>query len=131
MSVASIPTTTTGRPVVEDIRFERKLAGPVEELRMLTLGDFRRFSSDPEQAILRVRDKVEVSAQEGYEHRIAAIKAWRESPLSKMYVSASREALTAGKGIVDILAEKRAKNEETLTDAELHAIVELNGILRF
>lgn len=131
MSLASIPATSTGRPVVEDIRFERKLAGPVEELRMLTLSDFRRLSSDPEQAILRVRDKVEVSAQEGYEYRIAAIKAWRESPVSRMYVAASRDALMAGRGIVDILADTRDRGEDTLTDAELHAIVELNGILRF
>ena len=131
MSAASIPATASGRPVVEDIRFERKLAGPVEELRMLTLSDFRRLSSDPKQAILRVRDKVELAAQEGYEHRIAAIKAWRESPLSQLYVSVSREALMGGKSIVDVLADKRSRNEDVLKDDELHAIVELNGILRF
>lgn len=131
MSAATIPTTASGRPVVEDIRFERKLAGPVEELRMLTLSDFRRLSTDPKQAILRVRDKVELAAQEGYEHRIAAVKAWRESPLSQMYVAVSREALMGGKSIVDVLADKRSRNEEVLKDDELHAIVELNGILRF
>ncbi|MEI6511458.1 MAG: hypothetical protein WCO25_05490 [Candidatus Uhrbacteria bacterium] len=131
MSAATIPTTASGRPIVEDIRFERKLAGPVEELRMLTLSDFRRLSSDPKQAILRIRDKVELAAQEGYEHRIAAIKAWRESPLSQMYVAVSREALMAGKSIVDALADKRSRGEEVLKDEELHAIVELNGILRF
>ena len=131
MSAATIPTTAYGRPIVEDIRFERKLAGPVEELRMLTLSDFRRLSSDPKQAILRIRDKVELAAQEGYEHRIAAIKAWRESPLSQTYVAVSREALMAGKSIVDVLADKRSRNEEVLKDDELHAIVELNGILRF
>ena len=131
MSAASIPATASGRPIVEDIRFERKLAGPVEELRMLSLSDFRRLSLDPKQAILRIRDKVELSAQEGYEHRIAAIKAWRESPLSQLYVSASREALMGGKGIVDVLADRRSRGEDTLRDDELHAIVELNGILRF
>ena len=131
MSAATISTTASGRPIVEDIRFERKLAGPVEELRMLTLSDFRRLSSDPKQAILRVRDKVELAAQEGYEHRIAAIKAWRESPLSQMYVAVSREALMAGKSIVDALAEKRSRGEEALRDDELHAVVELHGVLRF
>jgi len=131
MSAASIPATASGRPIVEDIRFERKLAGPVEELRMLTLSDFRRLSSDSKQATLRIRDKVELAAQEGYEHRIAAIKAWRESPLSQLYVAVSREALMGGKSIVDVLAERRAKGEDTLREDELHAVVELNGILRF
>ncbi len=131
MSAATISTTTAGRPIVEDIRFERKLAGPVEELRMLTLSDFRRLSSDPKQAILRIRDKVELAAQEGYEHRIAAIKAWRESPLSQLYVSVSREALMGGKSIVDVLTIKRSTGEDTLREDELHAVVELNGVLRF
>lgn len=131
MSEASIPAAPSGRPKVEDIRFERKLAGPVEELRLLTLVDFRRLSKDPKQAAGRVRDKVELVSQEGYDHRIAAIRAWRESPLSRMYVALSREALLNGKGISQILAEKRSVGEDVPSDEELHAIVELNGILRF
>lgn len=131
LSEASIPSAPSGRPKVEDIRFERKLAGPVEELRLLTLVDFRRLSKEPKQAAQRVQDKVELVSQEGYDQRIAAIKAWRESPVSQMYVALSREALIAGKGIAQVLAEKRAVGEDVPTDDELRAIVELNGTLRF
>lgn len=131
LSEASIPSTPSGRPKVEDIRFERKLAGPIEELRLLTLTDFRRLSKDPHQAILRVQDKVEIASQEGYDRRIAAIRAWRESPLSQMYVALSRESLISGKGIAQILAEKRTAGEDVPSDDELKAIVELNGTLRF
>lgn len=130
-SEPSIPQATSGRPKVEDIRFERKLSGPVEELRLLTLTDFRRLSKDPKQAILRVQDKVEIAAHEGYDRRIAATRAWRESPLCQAYLALSREALMGGKGVVQILAEKRAAGQDVPTDEELHAIVELNGILRF
>lgn len=131
MSASSIPTTAVGRPKVEDIRFERTLAGPIEELRLLTLVDFRRLSKDPRQAILRVQDKVELVGQDGYEQRIAAIRAWRESPLSREYVAVSREALLAGTSIAKVLADKRAAGQDVLTDDELKAIVDLNGILRF
>jgi len=131
LSAASIPTTASGRPKVEDIRFERKLAGPVEELRMLTLSDFRRLSANAAQAAQKIRDKVELVSQEGYDQRIAAIRAWRSSPLCQLYVALSREALIAGKGIAQVLSEKRAAGEETLADEELTAVVGLNGVLRF
>lgn len=131
LSEASIPTAPSGRPKVEDIRFERKLAGPIEELRLLTLTDFRRLSKEAKQSTQKIHDKVELVSQEGYDRRIAAIRAWRESPLSLMYVALSREALIAGKGIAQILAEKRAAGEDVPTDDELRAIVELNGTLRF
>ncbi len=131
LSEASIPTAPSGRPKVEDIRFERKLAGPIEELRLLTLTDFRRLSKEAKQSTQKIHDKVELVSQEGYDRRIAAVRAWRESPLSQMYVALSREALIAGKGIAQILAEKRAAGEDVPTDVELGAIVELNGILRF
>ncbi|NBS41437.1 hypothetical protein EBS80_02150 [bacterium] len=131
MSEPSIPVAASGRPKVEDIRFERTLAGPVEELRLLTLTDFRRLSKDPRQAILRVQDKVELVGQEGYEQRIAAIRAWRDSPLSREYVAVSREALLGGTSIAKVLADKRAAGQDVLSDDELKAIVDLNGILRF
>jgi len=131
LSEASFPVTPSGRPKVEDIRFERTLAGPIEELRLLTLTDFRRHSKDPKQATQKIQDKVDLVSQEGYDRRIAAIRAWRESPLCKLYVALSREALIAGKGIAQILAAKRSGGEDVLTDDELKAIVELNGILRF
>jgi hypothetical protein len=131
LSAASIPTTASGRPKVEDIRFERKLAGPVEELRMLTLSDFRRLSANAAQAAQKIRDKVELVSREGYDQRIAAIRAWRSSPLCQLYVALSREALIAGKGIAQVLSEKRAAGEETLADEELTAVVGLNGVLRF
>ena len=131
LSAPSIPATAAGRPKVEDIRFERKLAGPVEELKMLTLTDFRRLSKDPKQAILRVQDKVDLVGQEGYDQRIAAIRAWRASPLSQEYVAVSREALLSGTSLARVLADKRATGADALSDEELRAIVELNGILRF
>lgn len=131
MSEPSIPVTASGRPKVEDIRFERTLAGPVEELRLLTRTDFRRLSKDPRQAILKIQDKVELVGQEGYEQRIAAIRAWRDSPLSREYVAVSREALLAGTSIAQVLAGKRALGQDVLSDDELKAIVDLNGILRF
>jgi hypothetical protein len=131
MSEPTIPTTAAGRPKVEDVRFERKLVGPIEELKLLTLADFRRLSKDPKQAVLKIRDKVDLVKQEGYDRLIAAVKAWRASPLFQLYVALSREAVQVGKSPTEILALKRAAGEEVPTDEELRAIVKLNGSLRF
>lgn len=131
LSAGSVARVASGRPTVNDVVFERKLAGPVEELRLLTLADFRRLSKDPEDAARKIEAKVELVSAEGYDQRIAAIRAWRESPLVRLYVELSREALLSGKGIDDLLSGRRAAGEDMPTEAELKAVVDLNGTLRF
>lgn len=130
LSAASIPTPE-GRPKVQDIRFERKLAGPLEELRQLTLVDFRRLSKDPVQAATKIHDLVNLLSDQGYDRKIAAIQAWRESPVSQQYVHLSQEALLNGKSIHDVLKEHHNKGEETFSEAELRVVIDLNTTLRF
>jgi hypothetical protein len=129
-SAASIPTPE-GRPKVQDIRFERKLAGPLEELRQLTLVDFRRLSKDPVQAATKIHDLVNLLSDQGYDRKIAAIQAWRESPVSQQYVHLSQEALLNGKSIHDLLKEHHNKGEETFSEDELRVVIDLNTTLRF
>lgn len=131
LSPQSIPPSPSLRPRMDDIRFVKRLIGPVEELRTMSLVDFRRLSRDPNEAIVKLKDKVALLEEQGYEKRIAGIKAWRSSPLNKLYLALSQEALLSGKQIGEILAEKQVSKEETLTQAEVSAVMRLNGELRF
>ena len=116
---------------MQEIAFEKRLTGPVEELRMLSLLDFRRLSSDPKQAATKVKDKVGLLEEQGYDKKIEGIKAWRESPLNKLYMGVTRDAVLKGMPVVQLLSERRAAKEETLTDEELKMMMELNAELRF
>ena len=116
---------------MQEIAFSKRLVGPVEELRTMSLTDFRRLSKDARQAATKVKDKVGLLEGEGTDKKIEGIKAWRSSPLSKMYMEVTRDAVLKGVPIVELLAQLRSSKTETLTDEELKVIMELNGELRF
>jgi len=121
-----------GTPSMKEISFEKRLSGPVDELRTLDLTDFRRLSSDPNQAATKLKDKVDlIEDQQGHAEKVAAIDAWRTSPLHKMYVDLTREAVLAGVPVTQVLEQHRAAGEETLSDEELAAIMHVNAELRF
>jgi hypothetical protein len=131
LSPGSAPASSGGRPKVQDVQFNRTLAGPLEELRTMDLTDFRRLSKASDQAAAKILDKVDLLETQGYDQKIAAIKAWRESPLNQMYVRLTREALEAGKSVPQLLEEKKSAGEDALKPAELQAILNLNAKLRF
>ena len=116
---------------MQEIAFIKRLVGPVEELKTMSLTDFRRLSKDSRQAATKVKDKVGLLEGEGYDKKIEGIKAWRSSPLMKLYMDVTREAVLKGVPIQDLLATRRAAKEETLTDEELSVIMAVNGELRF
>ncbi|NQV89521.1 MAG: hypothetical protein HQ488_04335 [Parcubacteria group bacterium] len=121
-----------GTPSMKEISFEKRLSGPVDELRTLNLIDFRRLSSDPKQAATKLKDKVDlIEDQQGHAEKVEAIDAWRSSPLYQLYVSVTRDAVLAGMPITQILAQQREKGEDTLSDEELAAVMQVNAELRF
>lgn len=130
-SAPTIVPAAAGKVEVRDVHFEKRLAGPVEELRRMALSDFRRLSADPKEAIVKIKDKLDMLEDEGYAKKIQGVKAWRESPVNQTYVALTREALTGGSSVADLIGRKRAAGEDVLTPEEMNAIVSLNAQLRF
>ena len=132
---AAREATTAPRPKtptsMQEVTFEKRLSGPIDELRSLTLVDFHRLSKDPMQAATKVKDKVDLMEEQGYEKKVEAVQAWRSSPLNQMYVGITREAVLTGVPVTEILGKKRTAGEETLSDEELKAVMKLNADLRF
>ena len=118
-------------PSMQEVTFEKRLSGPIDELRSLTLTDFRRLSKDPTQAATKVKDKVDLMEDQGYDKKVEAVQAWRSSGLNQIYVSLTREAVLTGTSVVELLSRKRVAGEETLSDEELKAVMKLNAELRF
>jgi hypothetical protein len=130
VSAATVPPAP-GRPKLDDVRVARRLAGPLDELRTMAMADFRRLSKDPEEAARKVKAKVALLEEQGYEQKIAAVKAWRESGVNRLYAALSQEALAAGRSVADVAAQRRKAMPEMFSPSELAAVIALNGELRF
>lgn len=119
------------KPKIQDIRFEPKLVGPIEEIRTMSLVDFRRLDPDPKQAIEKIIQKIDLLEEESFNKRTQAIKAWKESNLNRLYLDLGDKSLEEGKSISDIILEQQNLGIDTLNNDELEAIIELNQRLRY
>jgi len=120
-----------GKVKMEDVKYVPKLTGPIDELREMDLTNFRRLSSDPHGAIQKINDKIDFLEEESYSQRLKGIKAWRESPINKMYLETARKSIEGEGSIKDVIKAKNINNNNFLSEEEIEAIMELNRKLRF
>lgn len=131
MPTASSRPPRTERFTIADIRGAPRLVGPVEELRVMTLGDFRHLGDGPIACIRRVYEKIQLIGKESYTKRAEGIKAWRDSETYQLYLSMGQASLLTGKTIRDIIAERQRANEPSLTEQEFSLVADLNHKLRY
>ncbi|MFH1632028.1 MAG: hypothetical protein ABIA47_03370 [bacterium] len=129
LTVQSAPPQPEGK--IRDIKFVPKLIGPVEELGTMTPAEFRRLSSDPVEAARKIEDKLILLEESAYEDRVRGVKAWRRSPISKLYLEMSSEALRTGVSVAEIATRRRNAGEESLSPAEIKTLISLNSRLKF
>jgi len=131
VSAATItPQAPPGKKPMADVVYETKLVGPVEELRRMTLEDFRRLPGTTQEAIVSLQEDIDNLAKQDPTTRIQGIEAWRESPLIKIYQSLIATALKIGKPIVELLKDKEI-NTAGMTVEEFKAIRAFNATLRY
>lgn len=116
---------------MEDVKKVAKLGGPLEEVHSMSPLDFRRLSRDPKEASNKILAMFKLLEEEGFNKRLAGVKAWRQSPINKLYLSIGQESLIKKKEIAKIIEERKAANGDYLSQAEFDAIMELNKKLRF
>ena len=132
---ASLPRITlksdSARPKVEDIKFKPKLTGPLEEIGNMSVTDFRRLAPSPDTAIQKILDKVSLLEEESFSQKTAAVAAWKDSPVNKLYLELFSASLEAKLPISQVIAARQQANQTYLTEEEIHAIIELNSKLRY
>ncbi len=120
-----------GKKKMEDVKYVPKLTGPVDELRETDIVNLRRLSNDPESALAKIKRKINFLGEENYSQLLAGIKAWRQSPVNKLYLELGQESINQKKPVNDIIEERRTTGKEFLTKQEFAAIMDLNRELRF
>ena len=118
------------KTMVESVSNKPKIYGPSDELRSISLIDWRRWGTSQE-AILKVQGKIDLLAEDSLIKKDEGIKAWKESEVNKLYLEIGEESINKGKSIEETINERQKEGKKTLTKEEFNAVVELNQKLRF
>jgi len=104
--------------------------GPIDELRILTLEDWRRWG-DSNEAAKNIKDKIDLLGEESLEKKSKAIEAWKQSEIYNLYLEIGKESINKGKSIKEVIEDRKKQNKPTLTQEEFNAILDLSQELRF
>ncbi|MBU4369404.1 hypothetical protein KKG58_01425 [Patescibacteria group bacterium] len=115
---------------VEEIKVKPRIYGPIEELKTLTLVDWRRWDG-PKEAVQKIEDKINLLAEESLVKKSEGIKAWKDSEINNLYLDIGAESIDQGKPVTEIILQRQQKGLPTLTEEEFNSVVELNQKLRF
>lgn len=128
---ARAAANTDGKIKMEDVRYIPKLTGPIDELREMSILNFRRLSPNPREAALKVKKKISFLEEESFTKRFEGIKAWRQSPVNKLYLEIGQESIINKSPVDAIIRERRLSRKPALTTDEFMAVMDLNKDLRF
>ncbi|MDD5173104.1 MAG: hypothetical protein PHG59_03115 [Patescibacteria group bacterium] len=118
------------KPVVEEIKVKPKTYSPIDELRTITLIDWRRWGT-PKEAAKMVQNKINLLAEESLVKKAEGIKAWKSSEINQLYLNIGAESIDQGKSVNEIIIQRQQQNKPTLNEEEFNVVVELNQKLRF
>jgi hypothetical protein len=104
---------------------------PLDELRYMDIVTFRRLADDSNDRIEKIKKKIDLLGKESLGKMFDGIKAWRQSPVNRMYINIGQQSMSQGKDIKTITRERKEGNQDYLTEAEFNAILELNKKLNF
>lgn len=119
------------KPAMTDVHTKPSVVGPIDELKLLTIADFRRLDADPRRATARLREKIKLLEEDSYAKMVEGIQAWRLSPLNQLYLTIGQESLEKQKNVTDAIAERREAGKAALSEDEFEALLDLNKQLRF
>jgi dsDNA-specific endonuclease/ATPase MutS2 len=115
---------------MEDVIFQPRIMGPIDELKYMSLINFRRLDKDPFKAAEKIKEKINLLEEE-YSKKVEGIKAWRSSPVNRLYLQMGEASISHKKPIDVIIEERRNEGKEYLNNKEFEAIINLNRELRF
>ena len=105
--------------------------GPVDELRQLSLKEFRRLGNNPREAAERILGKIGLLEDESLIKKAEGIKAWQESEVYQTYLSLGAASMSARKPVEQVIREFRAASKPYLAPEEFNVVADLNRKLSY
>ncbi len=119
------------KQVMHDIKPMPKVMGPLEELQFLDLLNFRRLGKTPTEITEKIFSKIKLLEADGYDKMVAGVRAWRQSPVNRLYLKMVQEAMGKGQTIKDFAVNAQKDNKNYLSMEEIEAILAMNSQLVF
>jgi len=116
---------------MHDIKPMPKVMGPIEELQFLDLVNFRRLGKTSAEITAKILLKIKLLEKDGYDKMVAGVRAWRESPVNRLYLRLGQEAIASGQPLKEAIATRQKMGQESLNMEEVEAMVSLNSKLVF
>lgn len=121
----------SSRKRMDDVKHVPRVMSPIDELRYLNLVNFRRMSSNPAEAVKKISHKLDLLEEEKYSKRLEGIKAWRQSPINRLYLKIGSLSIEKNRSVEEIIGALRKKGSDHLSVEEFQAIMDLNKTLRY
>jgi|GEM_PF-4235394 len=118
---------TETKPILQDVVAPKKVeetvetVGPIDELKMFTLTDFRRLAGKPEEAIKILQEKFIDLRAEAYTFYVKGKEAWHQSPLYQAYAEIIKTGIEKPERLDNVFQKLNKKNN--LTKEEFLALV--------
>ncbi len=113
------------------ISSEKTLSGPIEELKSMTLNNFRYLGDSAQERIDKILEKIKFLEKDGYTKKALGIDAWRQSKVYQMYLDLGAESMAQNKEVANLIEDYKKEGKEMLSIAEFSGISDLNKQLRF
>ncbi len=116
---------------VADIQKKERVLGPVDEIRVMGPKEYRALGETPQEAVEKIKEKIDLLGEDSFTKRTEGINAWRESPLYQLYLSIGKLCMLQGADVNAVSLKLHQEDKPYLTNEEFLAIADLNHQLRY
>ncbi|MFA5954833.1 MAG: hypothetical protein WC817_04860 [Patescibacteria group bacterium] len=110
--VFSAPLDATVRRKMMDVRFRPTAIGPIDELRLMTIDEFRHLGGNIQEVTAHLSQKIQYLGDDSFEQLAAGTQAWRQSPVYRAFLAVVTASLRSNKTVADILPTQELSKDE-------------------
>ncbi len=126
------PQSKNRNPILHDViapspHPEDRTISPMDELRNFSLVDFRRLSTNVDQAKEILLNKFAQLKQESFILFLKSGEAWRKSPLFQIYSTILYESISTGRTVAEVIASKG--DSDSISGEEFTALASVGKVL--
>ncbi|MBU1148688.1 hypothetical protein KKI23_01220 [Patescibacteria group bacterium] len=125
------PSFEANKPRVEDIKQPTRVLSPIDEIRELSLLNFQRLADSSQGRIDKLTEKLDILQEDSYAKKAEGIKAWKQSPVYRLYIEIGQQSMVQGKAIEEIIRSRQQQNQPVITFDEFQLVADFNKSLRF
>lgn len=115
------------KPQIRDIKVDRRLVGPVEELEIMDLTNLRQLGKTAEEMQAQLKKKFDFLSEQALIKKVEGVQAWKRSPVFRLYITMTYAGLRERKPIAEVIRARQIANTECLTLSEYEMIGRLNA----